>query len=102
MRYIALLWMFAVCAICLQWTRVAGTVKAIDLKDQTVTIQDRDGDLLVVPVDYQVKIRERHGELRGLAQLQLDEKIVLTRVISDKPVPDDGATEPPEDHPSAL
>ena len=60
-----------------QWTRLRGTVKGINLKDQTVTIENRDHDLLTIPVDYQVDIEENHGEKRGLKTLRLDEKITL-------------------------
>lgn len=74
-----------VCSACIDWTRLSGTVKAINLKDSNVTIQMKDGAILTVPVDYQVKITERHGELRGLANLQLDEKITLIRIPSIKP-----------------
>jgi len=67
------------CAVCVDWTRFRGTVKAINQKDSTVTILNKDGDLIVIPVDYQVKIEEKHGEQRGLLNLQLDEKVTLIR-----------------------
>lgn len=86
----------AACAACLDWTRLSGTVKSINLKDATVTIQNRDGDLLTVPVDYQVKIIEKHGEMRDLKSLALDEKITLTRTPMDKPVEDSGGMAMPE------
>lgn len=78
-------WILAVaivCSTCIDWTRLAGTVKAINLKDSTVTIQNKDGDLVTIPVDYQVKITEKHGELRSLSNLQLDEKVTLIRIQS--------------------
>lgn len=71
-----------ICVACIDWTRLAGTVKAINLKDSSVTIQNRDGDLVTIPVDYQVKITEKHGEIRNLANLKLDEKITLIRIQS--------------------
>lgn len=77
----------AAACLCVEWTRLAGKVKAINLRDSTVTIQNRDGDLLTVPVDYQVKIIEKHGELRDLKHLALDERITLTRVVSVKDDP---------------
>ncbi len=83
-------WLIAavVCSACIDWTRLSGTVKAINLKDSTVTIQNRDGDLLSVPIDYQVKMTEKNGELRNLGNLKLDEKITLIRIQS-LPVKDD-------------
>jgi hypothetical protein len=75
--------------MCLDWTRLTGSVKAINLKNGTVTIQNRDGDLLTIPVDYQVKIVERHGEIRELKTLALDEKVTLLRVLADAPPPED-------------
>lgn len=77
-------WLIAaiVCTACIDWTRLAGTVKAINLKDSSVTIQNRDGDLLTVPIDYQIKITEKHDELRSLANLHLDEKVTLIRIQS--------------------
>ncbi len=72
----------AVCAACVDWTRFSGTVKALNMKENTVTIENRDGDLLVIPIDFQVKITERHGELLGFSSLKLDEKITLIRVQS--------------------
>lgn len=73
------------CAACLEWTRLSGTVKSVNLKDQTVTIQNRDGDLLTIPVDYQVSMIEKHDEIRSLKTLHLDEKITLTRIQVEKP-----------------
>lgn len=71
-----------VCLPCIDWTRLSGTVKAINLKDSNVTIQNRDGDLITIPVDYQVKITEKHDEIRSLTNLHLDEKITLIRIQS--------------------
>lgn len=71
-----------VCIPCIDWTRLAGTVKAINLKDSTVTIQNRDGDFMTIPVDYQVKITEKHGEVRNIANLKLDDRITLIRIQS--------------------
>ena len=86
----------AACVACLEWTRLSGTVKSVNLKDQTVTIQNRDGDLLTVPVDYQVTMIEKHDEMRSLKTLHLDEKITLTRVIAEKPHDDAEGLVPPE------
>ena len=84
MRLNALLTVVA-CTACVSWTRLTGRVKGINLKDSTVTIQNKDGDLLTVPVDYQVKLIEKHDEARDLKHLDLDEKITLINTPSDKP-----------------
>jgi hypothetical protein len=88
----------AVCVPCVEWTRLAGTVKNVNLRDSTVTIQNKDGDLLTIPIDYQVSIVEKHDEIRTMKSLKLDEKITLTRVQSDKPKEDTDGLAPPE-HP---
>lgn len=80
------------CLPCVDWTRLCGTVKAINLKDSTVTIQNRDGDLISIPIDYQVKITEKHGEMRSLQNLKLDEKITLIRIQS-LPIKDESMDE---------
>ncbi len=73
------------CSPCIDWTRLSGTVKAINLKESTVTIQNRDGDLMTIPVDYQVKMTEKHDEMRTIHNLKLDEKITLIRIQSIQP-----------------
>ncbi len=85
-----------VCSVCIDWTRLSGTVKSVNLKDSTVTIQNREGDLLTIPVDYQVSILEKHGEIRGLKTLHIDEKITLTRIQAEKPREDSEGLQPPE------
>lgn len=82
--------------LCVEWTRLTGVVKTVNLRDSTVTIQNRDGDLLTVPVDYQVKVNTKHEELRALKDLVLDEKIVLIRVVSEKPKDDTEGLQPPD------
>ena len=77
------------CAACIDWTRFVGTVKAVNLKSSTVTIQLKGGDLVTIPVDYQVKLQEKDGELRGLKNLVLDEKVTLLRVPAEPPAPED-------------
>jgi hypothetical protein len=91
-----LIFTLAVCAACIDWTRLTGTVKSVNLKDSTVTIENRDGDLLTIPVDYQVTMKEKHDELRGLRTLHLDEKITLTRIQAEKPVEDFSGMAQPE------
>ncbi len=86
----------AVCVPCVEWTRLSGTVKGINLKSSTVTIQNRDEDLLTIPIDYQVTMMEKHQELRSLKTLHLDEKITLLRVPAEAPIEDTSGMAPPE------
>ena len=86
----------AACAACVEWTRITGRVKAVNLREQTVTVQNREKDLLTVPIDYQVTILDKGGEIRQLKSLSLDEKVTLTRVPAEKPRPDDEGLAPPE------
>ena len=78
----------AACA-CLEWTRLTGIVKGINLKDSILTLENREGDLLAVPVDWQVQIREKDKDtyVASLKDLKLNEKVTLTRIVSDKPLP---------------
>lgn len=84
------------CAMCLDWTRLKGTVKAVNLRDSTVTLENRDGDLMIVPVDYQVKLIEKNDEMRDLRHLVLDEKITLIKTPQEKPIDDTSGMAPPE------
>lgn len=94
MKKVAIL--LTACAICLDWTRLKGTVKSVNLKDSTVTIMNRDGDLMVVPVDYQVKLVEKNDEMRDLRHLVLDEKVTLIKTLQEKPQDDMSGMAQPE------
>ena len=85
--------LIAACAVCLDWSRLTGTVKGINLRDSTVTIQNRDGDLLTIPVDYQVFISDKHRDPIEFKKLVLDEQITLIRTVQEKPA-DDAPTPP--------
>jgi small-conductance mechanosensitive channel len=85
-----------VCLPCVDWTRLSGTVKAINLKASTITIQNRDGDLLTIPVNFEVSITEKHDERRTLKTVRLDEKITLLRVPADAPAEDTSGLAPPD------
>ncbi len=89
-----------VCA-CVDWTRLSGIVKATNLKTQTVTLLNRDGDLLTIPVDYEVQIVEKNEGKRDLAHLKLDEKVTLLRVPEDRPPDDTTGMASPEPGPRA-
>lgn len=90
----------AACA-CIDWTRLSGTVKAVNFKAATITIQNRDGDLFTVPIDYQVTISERNGDLKGIKSLRLDEKVTLLRVPAD-PVKEEPETYMVPERPSGA
>lgn len=96
MRIKAIVLAAAVCIPCVEWTRLSGTVKGINLKASTITIQNRDGDLMTIPVDYQVTMMEKHDEMRSLKTVHLDEKVTLLRVPADAPVEDTSGMAPPE------
>ncbi len=71
-----------------EWTRFKGTVKAVNLKSPSITLQNSDGDLFTVPIDYQVKIIDKKNVLHVIKDVEIDDKITLLRVISEKPVED--------------
>ena len=72
-----------------EWTRFKGTVKAINLKASTITIQNSDGDVFTVPIDYQVLITDTKRKApHVLKDIQLNDKVTLIKVISDKPKED--------------
>ena len=71
--------------MCVDWVRFTGTVKAINLKASTLTIQVKDGDLITIPIDYQVKIADKGGDIRSLKDIQLDQKVTLTRTPAEMP-----------------
>ena len=88
-------WGLLAVMLCVEWVRFTGTVKAINMKVSSVTIQNRDGDLVMVPIDYQVKIMDKGGDLRSLKDLQLDQKVTLLRVPSE-PAPEEPGLALPE------
>lgn len=77
----SLLW-----AADVEWTRLKGTVKSINLKASTLMIVNSDGDPLTIPIDYQVKIIDKKNTIHRLQDTELDSKITLIRTISEKPV----------------
>ena len=90
------LWVLLAAAMCIEWVRFSGTVKAINLKTSTITIQNRDGDLITIPIDYQVQIADKGGDIRQLKALVLNEKVTLTRTPSEPPKDDTEGLAPPE------
>lgn len=75
----------------LDWARFTGKVKAINLKASTVTIQNDEGDLFTIPVDYQVTLiigKGKHAASKGLKDVLLDDRITLIRTPAEKPKDD--------------
>lgn len=73
------------------WTRFTGKVKAVNLKASTVTIQNAEGDLFTVPVDYQVNViigKGKNAASKGLKDVTLDDRITLIRTPAEKPKDD--------------
>jgi hypothetical protein len=69
----------------IQWTRFRGEVKALDFKKSIVTIQNKDGDLFTFSVDKDVICVRGKAEV-PFTDLRIDDKVVLMRVPSDKPI----------------
>ena len=86
----------AVCAPCIDWTRLKGTVKSVNLKASTLRIQNSDGDVFDVPIDYQVKIIEKKEAGKQLKDVQLDSKVTLIRTPSEQPKEDTEGMVPPK------
>jgi hypothetical protein len=88
-RLAALLLMVSIPALSqateIQWTRFRGEVKALDFKKSIVTIQNKDGDLFTFPVDKDVMCVRGKAEV-PFTDLRIDDKVILMRVPSDKPV----------------
>jgi hypothetical protein len=81
---------------CVDWVRIAGTVKAVNLKAQAVVVENKDGDLFTIPVDFQVKLTDKGGEPKFLKDLQLNEKVILTKTVADLPKDDTEGMAQPE------
>ena len=82
-RWVTLL---TACAVCIEWTKLKGTVKAIDQMHSTITIVDRNGGLLKVPMDYQVQIIDKHGEIvTSFKRLKLDNEVTLINTPMEPP-----------------
>ena len=96
MKHIPCFLMVIAVALCVEWTRFSGTVKAVNLKASTVTLQDKNGDLFTIPVDYQVNIVEKSGDIRALKDVHLDEKVTLTRIQFEQPKEDTEGLAQPE------
>jgi hypothetical protein len=77
----------AVASATVQWSRFKGTVKSVNGKTSTVTIQNREGDLLTVAITEDVQIFVGK-EVKQLREVSIDEKVTL--VYSPKaPIPKD-------------
>lgn len=63
----------------IQWTRFKGQVKALDLKANRITLQNKEGDLVGVFIDGDVRISRGSNEV-ALGDVQMDDKIVVTHI----------------------
>lgn len=81
------------CAPGVEWTRFQGTVKSINLKAQTVTLADKSGDLITVPVDYQVKIIQKNA-VKRLQDISLDDKVTLIKTPAEPQIEDNSGLVP--------
>lgn len=86
------------CSPGVEWTRLKGRVKAVNLKSHSLTIENKDGDLLTIPIDYQVKMMDKAGVLHVLKDIQLDDKLILTRTPEEQPL-EDGSGLVPDKYP---
>ena len=81
------------------WSRFKGTVKAINGKTSTVTIQNGEGDLITVKVDNDVILGRGKEEIK-LSDVKIDDKLILIFVpkapqSKDPDQPIDGETYKP-------
>ena len=88
-RSVLTLFLVPLCVQCadIQWSRLRGTVRAIDHKASKLTIQNSEGDLFTIPVTADVHIAEGKTDSQlALKDLHLDEKVTLTLIPeADKP-----------------
>ena len=85
------------CNPCIEWTRLSGTVKSKNLRESTLTIQNKDGDFLVVPIDYQVQVAvgKKRPVVKEPKDIRLDDIVTLIRTPADKPKDDTEGLVPP-------
>lgn len=84
-------WLVAA-AVCLsvQWTRFTGVVKALNLRESSLTLELKGGEIVTIPVDYQVKIKtKKDSVVRQLKDLELDDKVVVTQIPAAEPPKDE-------------
>jgi hypothetical protein len=60
------------------WTKLQGTVQAVDPAAKTVQIQDPTGAVLQIPVDRQVSIKKDGSRIK-LSQIQVGDSITLAK-----------------------
>lgn len=61
----------------IQWTRLRGTVKAINARTQMLTIQNPDGDLLTMHIDADVEMLNGKDPILKLQDFKLGDKVTL-------------------------
>ena len=70
-----------------QWSRFRGTVKSINGKTSSLTIQNKEGDLFTIKVDEDVEIVSGK-EVKKLRDIAIDDKVVLV-YMPKAPAPKD-------------
>ena len=94
MKAMLLVGIFAVSvnASDVSWTRFKGSVKQIDLKANTIQIQDNEGNLVKLKVDEDVMLL-KGKETVLLSNVGVDEKVTLV-YMPRPPKPKDTSDEP--------
>jgi hypothetical protein len=70
-------------AACIEWTRLRGTVKRLDFQRKMVVIENRDQDVLTVPVDEDVRFLTRKNDAVEFKDVQLDQRVTLIRIPNE-------------------
>lgn len=81
------------CAPGVEWTRFQGTVKGVNLKSQTLTLLDKSGYFITIPIDYQVKIVQKDA-VKRLQDIALDDKVTLIKTPADPQIEDNSGLVP--------
>jgi hypothetical protein len=64
----------------LEWKRLAGRVEATDLRNRSLRVRDRNGNLARITVDDKVQIF-RHWRLVALNDVQIKDHVILKRSV---------------------
>ena len=75
-----------------EWSRLKGTIRQVNYKTSTISIQDESGDLFKLKIDGDVTIQMGKQD-KALKDVKLDDKVTLiyspkapTPVDADQPV----------------
>ena len=77
MKVLAIVLLLAsICQANVRWTRFTGRVKHVDLKENRLTIQNKEGDLIDLKVDRDVTVIV-DNEARRLQEITYGDKVVV-------------------------